>query len=151
MAYSSHTASIKLTSILTNNFVNEARVTYQRNVENATDPNNVLSCSLSATATIIPLINNGAPCPGNSATPLNREQDVVPIIDILGIASPSGGWGQGGNFSATSQNFINTWQADDQISWNHGKQRTSAPGFDAERVYYNPTAIFASSRGEVVV
>jgi hypothetical protein len=148
VAYSSHTASLKLTSILTNNFVNEARITYQRNVENATDPNNVLSCSLSSTATIIPLINNGAPCPGNSTSPLNREQDVVPIIDILGIASPSGGWGQGGNFSATSQNFINTWQADDQISWNHGKQ-TFRSGFDAERVYYNNT-IFASSRGELL-
>ena len=148
VSYLSHTATLKLTSILTNNFVNEARVTYQRNVENATDPNNVLSCSLSATTYIIPLINNGAPCPGNSASPLNREQTVVPIIDILGIFTPSGGWGQGGNFAATSQNFINTWQADDQISWNHGKQ-TIRSGFDAERVYYNNT-IFASSRGEVL-
>jgi hypothetical protein len=146
--YLSHTASIKLTTILTNNLVNEARVTYQRNVEDASDPNNVLSCSLSATTYIIPLINNGAPCPGNSADPLNREQDVVPIIDILGIGTPSGGWGQGGNFSATSQNFINTWQADDQVSWTHGKQ-TIRTGFDAERVYYNNT-IFASSRGEVL-
>src|ERR1700733_641095 len=146
--YLSHTATLKLTTILTNNLVNEARVTYQRNVEDATDPNNVFSCSLSSTAYIIPLINSGAPCPGAAASPLNEEQTVVPVIDILGIGTPSGGWGQGGNFSATSQNFINTFQWADQISWNHGKQ-TIRSGFDAERIYYNNT-IFASSRGEVL-
>src|ERR1700728_3292188 len=146
--YLSHTATLKLTTILTNNLVNEARVTYQRNVEDATDPNNVFSCSLSSTAYIIPLINNGGPCPGATTDPLNREQTVVPIVDILGIATPSGGWGQGGNFSATSQNFINTFQWADQISWTHGKQ-TIRSGFDAERIYYNNT-IFASSRGEVL-
>jgi Carboxypeptidase regulatory-like domain/TonB-dependent Receptor Plug Domain len=146
--YLSHTATLKLTTILTSNLVNEARVTYQRNVEDATDPNNVLSCSLSSTAYIIPLINNGGPCPGATTDPLNREQTVVPIIDVLGIATPSGGWGQGGNFSATSQNFINTFQWADQISWTHGKQ-TIRSGFDAERIYYNNT-IFASSRGEVL-
>ncbi len=148
VSYLSHTATLKLTTILTNNLVNEARVTYQRNVENASDPNNVLSCSLSSTTYIIPLINNGSPCPGNAADPLNREQTVVPIVDILGIATPSGGWGQGGNFSATSQNFLNTFQWADQISWTHGNQ-TIRTGFDAERVYYNNT-IFASSRGEVL-
>jgi len=146
--YSSHTATLSLTTILTSNLVNDARITYQRNVENATDPNIVHSCDISSTANVIPLINSGAACPGAAATPLNEEQNIVPIIDVLGIASPSGGWGEGGNFSATSQNFINTWQAADQMSWNHGKQ-TFRFGFDAERIYYNNT-IFASSRGEVL-
>ena len=148
VTYTSHTANLKLTTVVTNNIVNQARVTYQRNIENATDPNTLMSCDLPNGATIIPLINSGAACPGPSASSPFKEFNVVPIFDILGIASPSGGWGQGGNFSATSTNFINTYQWGDQLSWNHGIHSVRF-GFDGERVLYNNT-IPASGRGEVL-
>ena len=146
VTYTSHTANLKLTTVVSNSMVNQARVTYQRNVEDANDPNTLMSCDLPNGATIIPLINNGAPCPA-VASPF-KEFNVVPILDILGIASPSGGWGQGGNFSATSTNYINTFQWGDQLSWNHGIHSLRF-GFDGERVLYNNT-IPASGRGEVL-
>ena len=146
VTYTSHTGTLKLTTILTNNIVNEARFTFQRNVEDATDPNIVQSCDLPNGATIIPLINSGQPCPAVSSP--FKEFNIVPILDILGIASPSSGWGQGGNFSATSTNYLNTFQAGDQLSWNHGKHAVRF-GFDAERTLYNNT-IPASGRGEVL-
>jgi hypothetical protein len=150
VTYTSQNALLKLTSVLTSNFVNEARIGYQRNVENGQDPNVVKSCSVSSTANIIPLVNNGVACPLVSSPAAARfsEFNVVPILDILGIASPGGPWTQGGNFSATSTNYINTFQASDQISWNHGKHTIRA-GFEGEYILYNNT-IPAIGRGELL-
>ena len=148
ITFTSHEGVLKLTTIVTNNMVNEARFSFQRNVTDGKDPNNVLACDLPNGASVIPVVNNGAPCTAPSPSPV-KELNVVPIFDILGIASPSGGWGQGGNFSATATNYINTFQWADQISWNHGKHTIRA-GFEAERTQWNNT-IPASGRGELLM
>lgn len=151
--YENYVGQLKLSSVVTSNFVNEARFSFHRDVENNSDPTPVLSCNLSSTASIIPLVNNGAPCPLVSSGTLGAiakqfpESNVAPILDILG--GPSGPWSQGGNFAMISTNYINTFQFADQISWNHGKHTIRA-GFQAERIQYNNT-IPASIRGELLI
>ena len=152
--YINWVGQLKMTSVLTSNFVNEARFSFHRDIEDNTDPTPILSCSLPNGGAIIPLINNGAPCgstlPADSAALAQRfpELNVVPILDDLGVfGGPP--WSQGGNFAMISSNYINTFQYADQISWTHGKQTIRA-GFEAERVQYNNT-IPASGRGEVLV
>ena len=148
--YGNHVASLELQSVLTPNFVNQARVSYHRDVENNTDPNIALnSCSLPNGNSIIPLVNNGAPCsaPPNSLAKQFPEMLVPPMLDIVGAGGLP--WSQGGNFSMISTNFINTYQASDQISWSHGIQTLRA-GFEVDRVLYNNT-IPASGRGELLM
>jgi hypothetical protein len=148
--YGNHVASLELQSVLTPNFVNQARFSYHRDVENNTDPNAALnSCSLPNGASIIPLVNNGAPC-GSTPPALATqfpEMLVPPILDILGVGGLP--WSQGGNFAMISTNFVNTYQWSDQISWNHGIHTLRA-GFEGNRVLYNNT-IPASGRGELLM
>jgi hypothetical protein len=153
--YGNHVGELRLTSILSSSLVNVARFSFHRDIENNSDPTNVLSCSLSSTAYIIPMVNYGSPCPlktsgppfGNLATRF-KELNVVPILDITG-QNGVGAWSQGGNFSMISSNFIDTFQYADDISWNHGKHTIRA-GFEAERIDYNNT-IPASGRGELLI
>ena len=151
--YSNYVGQLKLTSVLTSNFINEARFSFHRDIENNTDPTPVLSCNISSTANIIPLVNNGKPCPLVTTGTLGAiakkfpEANVSPILDVLG--GPSGPWSQGGNFAMISSNFINTFQWADQISWTYGKQ-TFRAGFQGERIQYNNT-IPASIRGELLI
>jgi hypothetical protein len=149
--YTNYVAQLKLTSVLTSNLVNEARVAYHRDVEDNTDPNTLEACNFSTLGNIIPLVNDGSPC-GTVSPALAKqypELNIVPIFDILGIASPAGPWSQGGNFSMISTNFINTYQFGDQLSWNHGKHSLRF-GFEGERILYNNT-IPASGRGELLM
>ena len=153
--YFNHTGQLRLTSVLTNNFVNDARFSFHRDVENNTDTAIAQSCDLSATASIIPLVNNGSPCGSTLPSPNDQiaakfpEANIVPILDILGAFSAMGPWSQGGNFAMISSNFNNTFQYADQISWNHGKHTVRA-GFEAERLQHNGT-IPASTRGELLI
>jgi Carboxypeptidase regulatory-like domain len=145
--YISHTATLRLTSTITNNLINEARITFQRNGEDAVDPNPLLACNLANGGSIIPLNNNGQPCSANVKLPI-KDFGIVPSIDVLDLYSPSGDWNQGGNFAGTGVNLDNEWQAADQVSWNHGIH-TLRLGFDLEwDGYYNTTP--ASGRGEVL-
>lgn len=150
--YTNYVAQLKLTSVITSNLVNEARVAYHRDVEDNTDPNTLEACNFSDIGNIIPLVNNGSPC--GTVTPTLAKQfpelNIVPILDILGsFGSPSGPWSQGGNFSMISTNYINTYQFGDQLSWNHGKHSLRF-GFEGERILYNNT-IPASGRGELLM
>jgi hypothetical protein len=153
--YFNHIGQLKLISVLTSNFVNEARFSFHRDVENNTDPTQVQSCDISSTANIVPLVNNGEPCPLTTTPPNSEiaakfpEANIVPILDILGVSSPSGPWSQGGNFAMISSNFNNTFQYADQISWTHGRHALRA-GFQAERIQHNGT-ISASTRGELLM
>ncbi len=145
--YISHTATLRLTSTITNSLINEARITFQRNGEDAADPNPLMACNLANGGSIIPLNNNGQPCSANVKLPI-KDFGVAPSIDVLDLYSPSGDWNQGGNFAGTGVNLDNEWQAADQVSWNHGIQ-TLRLGFDLEwDGYYNTTP--ASGRGEVL-
>ena len=148
--YINHVGQLKLTSVLSGNLVNEARFSFHRDIEDNTDPTPALSCD----ASIIPLINNGAPCPlvstGTNGAIAKQfpEMGVIPILDNVAIFGGAA-WSQGGNFAMISTNYINTFQWADQISWTHGKQ-TLRGGFEAERVQYNNT-IPASGRGELLL
>lgn len=152
--YINHVGQLKLTSVLSGSLVNEARFSFHRDIENNTDPTPVLSCDLSSTANVIPLVNNGAPCPlvstGTNGALAKEfpEMNVIPILDNVAIFGGAP-WSQGGNFAMISTNFINTYQWADQISWTHGKQ-TIRGGFQAERIQYNNT-IPASGRGELLL
>ncbi len=155
--YGNHVGQLELQSVLTPNFVNQARFSFHRDIENNQDPNlSVQSCSLPNGATIIPLVNSGADC--GSTTPALAKQFpemlVVPQLDILGInvGAPNPNvvaWSQGGNFAMISSNFVNTFQWADQVSWNHGMHALRA-GFEAQRIQYNNT-IPSSGRGELLM
>ncbi|MGA8767894.1 MAG: hypothetical protein WB559_12825 [Candidatus Acidiferrales bacterium] len=153
--YFNHIGQLKLTSLLTNSFVNEARFSFHRDVENNSDLTTAQSCNASSTFNVIPLVNNGEPCP-LTTTPPNSiiakrfpETNLLPMIDSLGILGVSGPWSQGGNFAMISSNFNNTFQYADQVSWNHGKHTIRA-GFEAERIQHNGT-IPAAERGELLM
>jgi hypothetical protein len=151
--YENYVGQLKLTTVVTSNFVNEARFSFHRDIENNSDPTPVLSCNTTSSVYVIPLVNDGAPCPLASTGELGAiakkfpEANVIPILDILG--GPSGPWSQGGNFAMISTNYINTFQYADQISWTHGRHTIRA-GFEAERIQYNNT-IPASIRGELLI
>ncbi len=147
VTYLSHTGTMRLTSTLTSNLINEARFTFQRNLEDAIDPNIVQACNLPNGGTIIPLNNNGQPCSANVPLPISYF-GAIPSIDVLSLYSPSPMWGQGGNFASTGTNIVNGFQVGDQVSWNHGMQTIRA-GFDGEWDQYNNTTP-ASGRGEIL-
>ena len=133
--YGSQSAVVRLTSVLTNNFVNDVFFSAQRLYLNVTDGVTVESCAGDGTTplNIIPAINNGvagAPdgqtCVPSSDAAGNREDSLIPIIGSLGIPTGSqwGAWSAGGNFfSATQQHpaefslrrpdFLEPWQAFD--------------------------------------
>ena len=155
--YQSWTGTLRLTSILSSNLINVARFTFQRNLEDATDPNPLMACDLANGGSIIPLNNNGQPCSANVPLPI-KDFGIVPSIDvgsgfftsIFGTStlySPSQDWGQGGNFAGTGANIDNEFQAGDQVSWNHGIHSLRL-GFDWELDQYNNTTP-ASGRGEI--
>ena len=148
--YTNHYGSLRLQSMLTPTFINTAKFTYHRDVENNTDPNAALnSCSMPNGGTIIPLVYNGAACGSTPPALADRfpEMTVPPILDILGVGGLP--WSQGGNFAMISTNYINTYQWGDQISWNIGKHTLRA-AFEGSRVLYNNT-IPASGRGELLM
>lgn len=153
--YFNHIGQLKLTSVLRPNFVNEARFSFHRDVENNTDPTTAKACNTSSTANVIPLVNNGEPCPLTTTPPNSLiaakfpEANLLPMVDILGVLSPSGAWSQGGNFAMISSNFNNTFQYADQISWTHGMHTVRA-GFEWEHLQHNGT-IPASTRGELLI
>jgi Carboxypeptidase regulatory-like domain len=145
--YLSYTGTMRLTSTITPNVINEARFTFQRNLEDATDPNPLMSCNLANGGSIIPLNNNGAPCSDNVPLAI-KDFGIVPSIDVLNLYSASGDWNQGGNFAGTGENVDNEWQVGDQVSWTHGIQ-TFRFGFGWEWNQYNNKTP-ASGRGEVL-
>ncbi|MGH9686052.1 MAG: carboxypeptidase regulatory-like domain-containing protein [Candidatus Acidiferrales bacterium] len=147
VVYDNYLGTLRWQSILTPNFINEARFTFQRNLEDATDPNPLKACNLPNNASIIPLNNNGQDCSANVKLPI-AYMGIVPSIDVLGLYSPSSGWSQGGNFAGVGANIDNEFQVGDQVSWNHG-MHTLRAGFDWEFDQYNNSTI-ASARGEVL-
>lgn len=146
--YTSHTGTLRLQSILTPNLINEARFTFYRDGEVATDPNTLSACNLPNGASIIPLNNNGQDCSANVKY-ANAYMGIVPTIDVLGLYSPDTvGWSQGINFAGVGYNVDNDFQAGDQVSWNHG-MHTLRAGFDWDFQQYNNNTV-ASAKGEVL-
>jgi outer membrane receptor protein involved in Fe transport len=137
--YGSQSLVTKLTSVLTNNFVNEAFFSFQRLYLDVSDGVTVNSCDVN----IVPAINNGQPCGPNSpvANTNEREYKLIPVIGNFGAAVPFVGtdWGAfqlGGNFFSATHSIQNNFIGDEKISWNHGKHSFRA-GFNVQRIQWN--------------
>jgi outer membrane receptor protein involved in Fe transport len=139
--YGSQSAVIRLTSVITNNFVNDVFVSAQRLFLNVSDGVTVQSCLGDGTTTlnITPAVNNGTPCPLSSDASGNREDSLIPIIGSLGIpgvGSQWGAWSAGGNFFSATHSLQQSFLTGDQVSWNHGKHSIRA-GVNTQRIQWN--------------
>jgi hypothetical protein len=108
-----HDMVFRLTSILTNNLVNEARLSIQRNILNA-GPETPFTDTQVGITPIVPSIN------------------ILDQITIGGLFSsgPAGAFGETAN--------VTQWEAADQVSWTHGKH-TIRFGGEIERDRWNWT------------
>jgi Carboxypeptidase regulatory-like domain len=137
--YGSQSAVVRLTTIVTSNFVNEVFGSFQRLYLNVSDGVTVQSCAGDGITAlnIIPAVNNGAPCPLSSVAAGNREDSLVPVIGELGLpGSPWGSMSAGGNFFSATHSLQNSFLTGDQISWNHGKHSLRA-GVNTQRIQWN--------------
>ena len=138
--YASTSAVLKLTTVVTNNFVNEAWGSFQRLYLNVTDGNTIQSCAGDGITplNITPAINDGTPCPLSAAAAGNREDSLIPVIGSLGIPAGSqwGSWTEGGNFFSATHSLQQSYLTGDQISWNHGKHSIRA-GVNTQRIQWN--------------
>jgi hypothetical protein len=147
--YGSQSAVVRLTSVVTNNFVNDAFFSAQRLFLNVTDGNTIQSCAGDGITPlgITPAVNDGAACPLSGAAAGNREDSLIPVIGSLGFpttfapASPTTpinwpGWTEGGNFFSATHSLQQSYLTGDQISWNHGKHSFRA-GVNTQRIQWN--------------
>jgi hypothetical protein len=117
--YSNTNAVLKLTSVITPNFVNEARISGQRNFAYGTDS------------------TPGTPQQVGQ-TPIVPSMTELPVTVIFGGPSMFGTLAP--SFSVTNQ-----FQYADQISWSHGKHTIRA-GFELEKTQW-PIAFAGLERG----
>jgi Carboxypeptidase regulatory-like domain len=137
--YGAQSAVVRVTTLVTNNFVNEVFGSFQRLFLSVHDGVTVQACAGDGTTplNIIPAVNNGAPCPLSPAAAGNREDSLVPIIGSLGFpGSQWGSWSAGGNFFSATRSIQNSFLSGDQISWNHGKHSFRA-GVNTQRIQWN--------------
>jgi hypothetical protein len=144
--YGSTSLVARLTSVITNNFVNDAYGSFQRLFLSVHDGVTVQSCAGDGTTAlgIVPAVNDGAPCPLSDVAAGNREDSLVPIIGNLGfpstIIAPSTvdwpAWSAGGNFFSATRSIQNSFLLGDQVSWNHGKHSIRA-GVNTQRIQWN--------------
>jgi hypothetical protein len=105
--YSTQDAVMRLTTLVTNNLVNEARVSLQRSATNTADP--------------VPFTNTQV-----------GIAPVVPGVNQLDNIVISGLFTFGTNQVLSDVKWATAWELADQISWNHGKHTIRA-GFEYER------------------
>src|SRR5579863_4449765 len=90
-----HAALLRLTSVLSNNLVNEARVSYQRVIAVASNVSNYTNSQMGIT-------------------------DLTPGVDNLSEVSISGLYSFGSNTAFGLDNTSNQFEGADQVSWTHG-------------------------------
>jgi hypothetical protein len=95
----------KITSTLTNNLVNEARFSLQRNVAYSINE--------------MPFTNSSV-----GITSINPTFGILDSMTVKGLFT----WGSPG----PSASYVTTWEATDSLSWSHGKH-TVRTGFEIER------------------
>jgi Carboxypeptidase regulatory-like domain len=146
--YGSQSAVVRLTTVVTNNFVNDAFFSDQRLFLNVTDGNTIQSCAGDGVTPldITPAINDGTPCPLSAAAAGNREDSLIPVIGSLGFPTTFapqsaglinwGSWSAGGNFFSATHSLQQSFLSGDQISWNHGKHSFRA-GVNTQRIQWN--------------
>jgi Carboxypeptidase regulatory-like domain len=123
--YANTAAVIKLTTLVTNSFVNELRGSMQRNVAITTDtqPSGATDQALGITP-MIPALAKG----GINTGPGASEPPFI-LMAPFGFANLFGGLNP--SFSPTTQ-----MQIADQISWSHGRHTIRA-GFEYEETQWN--------------
>jgi len=140
--YTSLNETLKLTTVATSNLVNEALFSFVRTTTVAAPGNYISACNVG----IVPPLADTTTCPAsitgkNSINPIQLQ---VPTISIAGlplngaVGYGTGALNTGGNFFASATNFFNTFQAKDNISWNHGIHTIRA-GAEVDRLQYNWT------------
>jgi carboxypeptidase family protein len=103
--YANTDAVLSLTSNLTSNIVNVARISYQRNSANLTSPSSFTSSQV-------------------GITPVSPSADSIPQM-LLGT------FGLGTDHFAGVLNLVNQYELADQLSWTHGKHSLRF-GFEVE-------------------
>jgi hypothetical protein len=138
VTYTADSGVLKLTTVATSSFVNEALFSFQRATTVAAPGTYISACTVGITP---PLLNEtGCPGPGG----INPIPLQIPTISFAGLpldgptGYSQGPLNTGGNFFASATNFFNTFQGRDQVSWNHGKHAIRA-GFEVDRIQYNWT------------
>ena len=123
-ASGNHLAIGKLTSLLTNSLVNEARFSYyfQRAELDSTDPLSLQQLGITGLS-------------------LNGWYNVPPVVSINGLLSSGGGGTDG--VHASQWNY--EWS--DQLSWTHGRH-TVRFGYDGSHFYW-PWDYYAANRGSL--
>jgi hypothetical protein len=143
VTYTADSGTVKLTTVATSNFVNEALFSLQRSTTVAAPGDYLSACSVGITPPLAEgNCSNLANAKGFNPIPLQIPTIGTfgfPIINVAGGGVvPQGVFNNGGNFFASATNFFNTFQYKDQISWNHGRHAIRA-GFEADRIQYNWT------------
>jgi TonB dependent receptor len=140
VTYTSDSGTLKLTTVASSNFVNEAFFSFQRSTAFGATQDWVGACAVAGF--VQPLTNpvvNPAGCAGLPKG-INPSQLEIPTISGIGVFGLpfEGGWGNGGNFIPANTTFFNYFQGSDQISWNHGKHSIRT-GFWFNRIQFNWT------------
>jgi hypothetical protein len=142
--YTSLNETLKLTTVATSSFVNEALFSFVRTTTVAVPGPGTYISACSAGITPPLFINTGANCE-SSTSGINQIPLQIPTISLLGlplntpdVGFATGPLNTGGNFFASATNYFNTFQSKDNISWNHGKHAIRA-GAEVDRLQYNWT------------
>jgi hypothetical protein len=122
--YTNNQGLLRLTTVISNNLVNEARVSFQRDPVKLTTP---IGNSFTDTQVGIPSLN-----------------EAHPVLSLIAI---TGAFDMGNMPYDDYSGWVTQFQAADQISWTHGKQSIRA-GFEAERIQANQ-AIGGASIGSM--
>lgn len=143
--YTSLNETLKLTTVATSNLVNEALFSFVRTTTVAVPGNYITACSIG----VVPPLANGNCSNIPSTNSINPIQLQIPTVSIAGlpllapagvgaVGYATGALNTGGNFFSSATNYFNTFQAKDNISWNHGKHTIRA-GAEVDRLQYNWT------------
>ncbi|HEY4710168.1 MAG TPA: TonB-dependent receptor [Candidatus Acidoferrales bacterium] len=143
VTYTADSGVLKLTTVATSSFVNEALFSFQRSTTVASPADYLTACGVGIT----PPIANGNCASVSTIKDLNPIPAQIPTFGVFALpminvaGGPTvtpGAWNNGGNFFASATNFFNTFQYKDQISWNHGKHAIRVGG-EFDRIQYNWT------------
>lgn len=139
VTYTADSAVLKLTTVATSSFVNDALFSFQRGTTVALPGSYISACSVGITPPLLNSVGCGGSTAGISPIPLQ-----IPTISFLGLpvsgatGYSQGAFNSGGNFFASATNFFNTFETRDTISWNHGRHSIRA-GAEVDRIQYNWT------------
>jgi len=141
VTYSATSETLKLTTVVTNNFINEAYFSFQRQTAYGATQDYVGACAVAGfTQPYTSPIINPAGCAGLEGKQINPAQLEIPTISSFGIVGFGfeGLWQNGGTFIPANTTYQNYYQGNEQISWNIGKHSLRA-GFWVNRIKYNWT------------